>query len=48
MLETELDFNSNPFLLGFDNGVYDLQNELFRPYKFDDYITMKTGIWLSR
>jgi phage/plasmid-associated DNA primase len=41
--ETEIDFNSNPFLLGFDNGVYDLQNELFRPYKFDDYITITTG-----
>jgi hypothetical protein len=38
----EKDFNSNPFLLGFDNGVYDLKNGLFRPYKYDDYMTMTT------
>jgi len=36
------DFNSNPFLLGFNNGVYDLKNGLFRPYRYDDYITMTT------
>jgi hypothetical protein len=38
--ETETDFNSNPFLLGFNNGVYDLQADEFRPYQYDDYITM--------
>jgi phage/plasmid-associated DNA primase len=41
--ETETDFNSNPFLLGFDNGVYDLNKYEFRPYNFDDYITITTG-----
>jgi phage/plasmid-associated DNA primase len=40
--ETETDFNSNPFLLGFNNGVYDLLNDNFRDYKFDDYITLST------
>jgi hypothetical protein len=40
--ETETDFNSNPFLLGFNNGVYDLLNDEFRDYKFDDYITLTT------
>ena len=40
--EIEKDFNSNPFLLGFNNGVYDLVNNEFRNYKYDDYITMTT------
>jgi phage/plasmid-associated DNA primase len=40
--ETETDFNSNPFLLGFNNGVFDLQADEFRPYQYDDYITMTT------
>jgi phage/plasmid-associated DNA primase len=41
--ETETDFNQNPFLLGFNNGVYDLTKHIFRPYKFDDYMTISTG-----
>jgi phage/plasmid-associated DNA primase len=40
--ETETDFNSNPFLIGFNNGVYDLLADEFRDYKFDDYITLTT------
>jgi phage/plasmid-associated DNA primase len=40
--ETEKDFNSNPFLLGFNNGVYDLMEDEFRDYKYDDYITLST------
>jgi hypothetical protein len=40
--ETDTDFNSNPFLLGFNNGVYDLQTGDFREYRFDDYITLTT------
>jgi len=36
------EFNANPFLIGFDNGVYDLQNDEFRPYKFDDFMTLST------
>jgi len=41
--ENENDFNQNPFLLGFNNGVYDLTLNIFRPYKFDDYMTITTG-----
>ena len=40
--QATVEFNSNPFLLGFNNGVLDLQNNEFRDYKFDDYITMTT------
>jgi len=37
-----IEFNGNPYLLGFDNGVYDLQEGCFRNYKYDDYITLTT------
>lgn len=40
--ERETDFNDNPFLLGFNNGVYDLLAGEFRPYRFEDYITLTT------
>lgn len=36
------DFNSDPFLLGFNNGVYDLLNDEFRNYRYEDYITLTT------
>ena len=36
------EFDSNPFLLGFDNGVYDLEKGIFRDYTFNDYITLST------
>jgi len=36
-------FNKKPFLLGFDNGVYDLQKHIFRPYQFEDYMTVSTN-----
>jgi hypothetical protein len=36
-------FDKKPFLLGFDNGVYDLTNNLFRIYNYDDYMTVTTG-----
>jgi glycerol-3-phosphate cytidylyltransferase-like family protein len=38
----EEDFNSDPFLLGFLNGVYDLRTAEFREYQYDDYITLTT------
>lgn len=41
--EIETDFNQSPFLLGFNNGVYDLPTGTFRPYKYDDYMTISTG-----
>ena len=40
--EIEKDFNSDPFLIGFNNGVYDLKKDEFRDYTFTDYITLST------
>lgn len=37
------EFNSNPFKLGFNNGVYDLLLDEFRPYEYSDYITISTN-----
>ena len=36
-------FNSKEFLIGFQNGVYDLEEDVFRPYRYDDYVTFSTG-----
>jgi len=36
-------FDNNPFLIGFENGVFDLIKKYFRPYKYDDYMTMSVG-----
>ena len=41
-------FNQKPFLLGFDNGVYDLQVDEFRDYRYEDYMTMTTGYDYSK
>ena len=40
----EHDIDSNPFLLGFPNGVLDLQTNEFRKGRPDEYITMKCGV----
>ena len=39
----ECGFDAKPLLLGFNNGVMDLPTKTFRPYRFDDYITLTTG-----
>lgn len=39
----DIEFDSNVDLLGFNNGVYDLIKHEFRPYKYDDYMIMRTG-----
>lgn len=36
-------FDNNPLILGFNNGVYDLENKLFRMARPDEYITMTVG-----
>jgi P4 family phage/plasmid primase-like protien len=36
--------DSNVYLLGFKNGVYDLQNEIFREGSPDDCISLTTGV----
>lgn len=36
-------FNRKDMLFGFDNGVYDLEADEFRPYRYDDYTTHSCG-----
>lgn len=40
---TNQEFDTNPFLLGFNNGVFDLKKHIFRPYEYSDYMTMSVG-----
>ena len=37
------EFDAKPFLLGFENGVFDLAKHEFRQYEYSDYMTMSTG-----
>ncbi len=41
--KTNIKFDENPYILGFDNGVLDLTTGLFRDFKYDDFISMSTG-----
>ena len=36
--------DNNPYLLGFNNGVFDFKENRFRPGKPDDYLTKSTNI----
>jgi len=38
-----IEFDNNPYLLAFNNIVYDFKNKSFRPQQKDDYITMTSG-----
>jgi phage/plasmid-associated DNA primase len=41
--DKQLKLDSNPYLLGFNNLVYDLELGDFREYKYEDYISFTTG-----
>ena len=43
MVDNLLEFDFNKNLFGCNNGVYDIDYDCFRPYKFDDFITMSCG-----
>lgn len=38
-----LEFDTNPDLFGCENGVIDIVAECFRPYRFNDFVTMSCG-----
>lgn len=38
-----LKLNENPWLIGFENGIFDLKNNVFRDGKPDDFVTFTTG-----
>lgn len=37
--------DDNPYLIGFENGVYDLKRSKFRDGEPEDYVSMTTGIY---
>jgi len=39
----EVKFDMNTNLLGMKNGVYDFSEKVFRPYRFNDYVTFSVG-----
>jgi len=43
MVNYNLQFDFNENLFGCENGVIDLFEECFRPYRFDDYVTFSCG-----
>jgi phage/plasmid-associated DNA primase len=43
MVDNDLEFDANRNLFGCKNGVYDIEIDKFRPYRFDDFVTMSCG-----
>jgi hypothetical protein len=43
MTDYTLEFDANENLFGCENGVIDIGEECFRPYRFDDYMTWSCG-----
>ena len=41
--DVHLEMNSNKGLLGFDNGVLDLETGVFRPAEFEDFVSVSVG-----
>ena len=41
--KSDVDFDCNPYLVGFENGVWDFSEKIFRPYRSSDYMTMSVG-----
>lgn len=39
----DVNFDEKYWLIGFNNGVYDLKTKQFRNYQYTDYMTTKTG-----
>ena len=46
LFDKKLDENTN--LIGFENGVYDLEQNIFREGRPDDYITLSTKIYYQK
>lgn len=42
-IEFEERLDGNPFLIGFNNGIYDIEGHLFRDGKASDYVSMTCG-----
>lgn len=47
LADDTIEFDLNPDLLGFMNGVYDIKEECFRKARFDDHVSWSTG-WAFR
>jgi hypothetical protein len=48
LTNNKIDFDSKYYLFGFDNMVYDLNENKFREYNYDDYISITTGYgWIK-
>jgi len=43
LTNNKIEFDFKFYLFGFDNLVYDLNEDIFREYKYDDYISITTG-----
>lgn len=41
--EAEIQFDRNRFLVGFKNGIYDLENDVFRPGQKNEYVSKTMG-----
>ena len=46
--DDEIEFDINPFLLGFNSKVYDLQEGALRDYRSDDYVSMTVSYNIER